>query len=88
MRGFYRKGGYYGKYNRKSRMLKELKFLDDKPAISSLVVPYTGVSANICLVKQGTGESQRIGRKIVARSIFFRGFIELKETTVLIDIPL
>lgn len=69
MRGYVRSTGAYGRYGRGG----ELKFFDT--AISDNIdltghVPATGGQLN--LVPQGTQESQRIGRKIIIRSLRLR----------------
>lgn len=74
-RGYNRTSGYYGRYNKRRRVgtLKiEKKFLDMQPSItggigtSGTFMANTGVVATtttIVDIPQGTGESQRIGRK-------------------------
>lgn len=77
--GYTRLGGYYGRYNNPNSRLRassnELKFLDTgiNTSIDSTGEVLTGGQIN--LVPQGTGESQRIGRKIVIRSIDIKGIV-------------
>lgn len=68
-KGYVRKVGYYGRYPPLGST--ELKFHDTTPAIT---VPNTGsiVSNSLIAIAAGTGESQRIGRKITVRSINLR----------------
>ncbi len=73
LRGFYRKAGYYGRYNRSSRNGKELKFRDTLR--NPQVVTLTGLIEPISLVPQNTTETGRIGRKITLRSIHVQGTI-------------
>jgi len=77
VKGRDRTGGYYGRYGPGRQ--GELKFFDTtvtQPLISSLgsVVP------SLTLIAQGVTESERIGRKCTARSIFFRYEINLART--------
>lgn len=69
-RGFYRKGY-------KTENTQELKFFDTSQV--DTVVPTTGqILTSINLVSQGIAENQRIGRKIVIRSIAMRWFYNLQ----------
>jgi len=65
-RGYLRKGGYYG---RRLRSGQELKFHD--LVESNLTIPTTGarLGTNLCIIPQGTGASDRIGRKIWIKKI-------------------
>ncbi len=84
--GYYRKGGYYGRYNKGNG---ELKFYDlsmDDAVIASAGTiqdptnPGPAVTQeSICGIKQGTGESERIGRKCTIRSIGWRFNVTLPE---------
>ncbi len=85
--GFYRKGGYYGRYNKKGN--GELKFYD--VAMDDAVIDSAGTiqdptnpgpaaaQESIVGIKQGTGESERIGRKCTIRSIGWRFDVSLPE---------
>ncbi len=84
--GFYRKSGYYGRYNKGNG---ELKFYD--LSMDDAVVASTGTiqdptnpgpaatQESIVGIKQGTGESERIGRKCTIRSIGWRFNVTLPE---------
>lgn len=75
-KGYDRTGGYYGRY--KSGL--ELKFRDfntDMPTMASAGT----IRESFCTIAQGTGESNRIGRKCVIKSINWRFKIELPITT-------
>ncbi len=81
--GFYRKGGYYGRYNRNAKyaMGRELKFFDTTITSSD----YTD-SGNISLstlfeIPTGTTESTRIGRKLTVKKISFHGLVHLDTDT-------
>jgi len=50
----------------------ELKWLDS--SVNEGAVPLAGSIYNITTVAQGTGPSQRIGRKIVIKSILWKGY--------------
>ncbi len=71
-----RVGGYYGRF---AGANAELKFHDQ--TIDDALIAAGGVlTTSINLIAQGTGESERIGRKCTIRSIFWRGVIKLPET--------
>jgi len=84
-RGYLRTGGYYGRYN--GRPGDELKFHDvwitDDATSSggSIAIPPGLLNVELLEsaleIEQGTGESQRIGRKITISSIHIRGKITL-----------
>lgn len=65
-RGTMRTSGNYGKYNQSG--WQELKFLDD--VLNNTVVPESGLIVNtLLLISQGTGESERIGRKVMIKKL-------------------
>lgn len=66
--GYTRRVGYYGRYNRPSNA-PELKFLDNVNGWAFDATGEVPVSAQLLTVVQGTGESQRIGRKIRVKSV-------------------
>lgn len=69
-RGYMRNVGYYGRYNiGNPRAAGEDKFLDTDIDILLPGLVTTEAKANLCIVGQGAGESQRIGRKIRVSSI-------------------
>ncbi len=68
-----RVGGFYGRYAGKNA---ELKFHDQ--TVDDAIIAAGGVlTTSINLIAQGTGESERIGRKCTIRSIFWRGSLAL-----------
>ncbi len=83
LRGYYRKVGFYGKFNRKqSTVFQEWKFFDTESA-ASVQPATTGTITNLSLnlIPQGTSESERIGRKCTIRSIEIVGDTGLNPTT-------
>lgn len=76
--------GYYGRYQRASST-KELKF-HDLDVVDSTVGNSGVILIDSCNeIAQGTGESQRIGRKVSVRSIQFRYTIRLLPSTVVTE---
>ncbi len=76
--GFYRKAGYYGKFNRGAT--SELKFHDvdyDDSVVAAGAVVNTAGSLN--LIAQGVTESTRVGRKCTIMSIGCRYDITLPQ---------
>ncbi len=78
-KGYNRTSGYYGRYNKKGRKFRhpELKFHD--LALTDAVIAANGsiLSASVNVIAQGTGESQRIGRKCNIESISWRFAIDI-----------
>ncbi len=71
--GVDRTGGYYGRF---AGANAELKFHDF--TVDDAVIAAGGVlTTSINLIAQGTGESERIGRKCTLKSIFWRGSLAL-----------
>lgn len=76
--GYTRRSGYYGRYNRASG--DELKFKDETFASLAtttgvtILQPFTGIES-------GTGESNRIGRKISASTYHIKGQAILPTST-------
>lgn len=72
--GYYRRSGYYGRFSAPSG---ELKFHDLD--IDDATVAANGtIAEDSCVgIAQGTGESQRIGRKVTIRSLFWRYHLQL-----------
>lgn len=60
----------------------ELKFLDDE-LVAKATIPTTGaiITETFNHIAQGTGESQRIGRKATLTSIHLKGYIRLEAAT-------
>lgn len=71
-KGFLRQGGYYGRFGPGS---EELKFFRDSTAATQIANNGTLLQPSLVLVSQGTGESQRIGRKITIKKIGIHGQI-------------
>lgn len=67
-----RVGGYYGRYQKGG----ELKFLD-VDADDAIIAAGGVITDTVNVIAQGTGESQRIGRKVTLRSIYWRGKVTL-----------
>lgn len=84
-RGYLRTGGYYGRFRgRRAYSGSELKFLDT--VLAPTVALNTGnVNPNIVVIPQGDGESERVGRKVVIKSIYFRGLTELTTAASVTD---
>lgn len=75
--GYERIGGYYGKYNG-SRGRHELKFFDVEPIDLSPIPPGSTLLINsINKIVEGTGESQRIGRRCTIKRIEWKYQIRL-----------
>lgn len=82
--GFTRRAGFYGKYNLPGGN-GELKYLETvlqhTPTVDALLeYPSTGPCPNN--IPTGTGPSQRIGRKVVVKSIWMRGTVRLLATNI------
>lgn len=78
--GYTRKVGYYGRYNRRG-MTQELKFFDVEKATETLTGPgHLLLDDSINHVVEASGESNRIGRKIIIRSLEFKYDLTLLPT--------
>lgn len=75
--GYNRTAGFYGRYRGSGA---EYKFYDGNFTFNPVATTGSLVSS-INTVPQGTTESDRIGRKIVIRSIFFRFAVDLDKTS-------
>jgi len=79
-RGYLRTAGFYGRFaggrrKGKSALNAELKYKDTS---RNAAVPSTGVvDPNLNIIAQGAAETERIGRKIVIKSISAKGWISL-----------
>ncbi len=82
MRGFYRKAGYYGRYNRVNRRAKlgEIKFKDKLQGPTSVSQTGTVINDTILVIPEGVSEDERIGRKITLSSISFHGMCVIPTT--------
>lgn len=65
-RGYLRTGGYYGRYNRTRGFIQETKFVDINGTLSA---SQNGTVLQLATIGQGTGQSERIGRKITLKSL-------------------
>ncbi len=83
MRGFYRKGGFYGRYNRLNRgsRLGELKFHEIVKGSTNLSGTGVILEDTVVDIAEGVGEEQRIGRKISLKYIDFRIEVTLNSAT-------
>lgn len=63
-----RTGGFYGLYNKRGR--REVKTIDTDTAITA--IPLAGALQLLNGVAQGTDYTDRVGRKIILKSLFFR----------------
>ncbi len=82
MRGYYRTAGYYGINRRSAKGYpKELKFHDS--TLTSVTLQQVGgvLNSSLNATAAGTGESQRIGRKITIHSITIRAVLTLPTAT-------
>ncbi len=81
-KGFDRTAGYYGRYNQgrfQKSSGRELKFHDIEVA-SGTSLPATPGGNNLCVIGQGTGESERIGRKCTIKQINVNAVLTLPVT--------
>lgn len=80
-RGYTRTTGYYGRFSPSVALANsELKFLDT--TVTQATVGSTGniTNTSLNLIPSGTGESQRVGRKVVIKRIHLKYVCVLKET--------
>lgn len=77
-RGYVRKAGYYGRFNRAAG--NELKFYDE--TVGASVITTGGVTdTSMNNIPEGTGQSERLGRKCTVTSVHVRGTILLPAQT-------
>lgn len=76
-----RTGGFYGVYSRRGR--EELKVIDNQQVIAPLLT--TGSIALVNGVAQGTDFTDRIGRKVVVKSIHLKYYVQAYNN---VDVPL
>lgn len=77
-RGTARTSGYYGRF---APLGTELKFYDQGAGPTTASSSGTIASSSLVTVASGTGESQRVGRKITLASIHLRVVASLNATT-------
>ncbi len=75
--GWDRRGGFYGRY---SGTNPEQKFVDT--GIEKGTITTAMIIDGLCLIPEGNGESERVGRKVTVKSIHVTGTITLKPSTV------
>lgn len=72
-KGYMRTGGYFGRYPPGGRRA-ELKWVDQNVnnliGVTGLIL---GTGGTLNIIPQGVGESERVGRKVIAKSIMIRG---------------
>ncbi len=73
LRGRARLSGFYGRF---SGAGAELKFLDTSKAFTAFTLAGVVFDDSLNHVAQGNTESQRVGRKVVARHLSFRGIVQ------------
>lgn len=69
-RGYLRTGGSYGRFS--GGPAGELKFFDTAISFTADATGEVPATGQLCLIPQGTGESARIGRNVVIKSIQLR----------------
>ena len=74
VKGRSRTGGYYGRYP-VGGARAELKFFDDAGIANTITSLWTVHQTSINDIAQGTGESERVGRKITIRSVNCKGWM-------------
>jgi len=79
--GIMRTGGYYGRYNNPLGN-SEKKFFDTAKALTTVANTGTILNSSLNLIVQGATESNRVGRKVVLRNIYFHGSVSLPATNV------
>lgn len=93
-RGYQRTSGYYGRFRRRpSAAGNELKFLDTPSTttysatttLTPLLADATGVLTTWDVIPEGTGPSERVGRKCTIKQIFVKGQCRLTGSSVLAD---
>lgn len=70
--GYERLGGFYGRFTGPNA---ELKFLDTAISFSFDATGEVPATGQLNLIPQGSTESQRIGRKVVIKSLYIRGTV-------------
>jgi len=74
-RGYLRSSGYYGRYSAGPTGQVEKKFLDSIWSGTMNAAASVDLDAN--LIGQGAGQSQRVGRKCIIKSIHLRGVVAM-----------
>lgn len=79
-KGYMRRGGYYGRYNNRSAN-SELKFLDQVIVAATITTAGIRSAVTPLFIPEGSGQSGRIGRKIVIKKFMMRINIDLLIST-------
>ncbi len=80
--GYYRKSGFYGRFQGANA---ELKFLDTAKSLTTTATAGTIFSASLNIIVQDNGESERIGRKVTIRNINIMGQVKAPTTVTAAD---
>lgn len=81
LQGYVRTSGNYGRYSGSGTRRPEMKFFDTIQAAEALDTTGEIVDPSFCLIAQGADEDERIGRKIVVKSIHLKGVVRLPGNT-------
>ncbi len=82
--GRFRKIGFYGRYNKPFRTRNqrdELKFNDRQISGGAIGTNLQDIAPDLCRIGTGTGEQNRIGRKIIIKSIQLRLHLMINDPT-------
>ena len=80
--GFMRPAGFFMRFPMSS---DELRFLDTNATEADVTTAGVIAEDSLCHVAAGTGESDRIGRKITIKSVHVKGLAHLDSSTLLND---
>jgi len=72
-RGYVRKGGYYGRFSRAAG--NELKFYDETKSATATTLTGAVLESSMNNIPEGTGQSERLGRKCTVTQIQVRGMV-------------
>lgn len=86
-KGYLTTGGYYGKYNLtdRTKWAGEDKFFDVDLNAALAAISVIELKTNLAVIPQGTGESERIGRKIRISSIMVKLLVNKVATSSVSD---
>ncbi len=83
-RGYLRRGGNYGRYNKVSaNTIQEMKYVDQVFTLAPTLASSNTDAVGLAVIPEGTGPSQRIGRKTWIKAIHLNGEIKLPPLTAL-----
>lgn len=83
MQGYYRKAGNYGRYSGVGG--SEKKYFDTTKTSTLSSSTGTIFNPSLNLIPQGVTESERVGRKVVVKSLHLKGTVTLPSTTSATD---